>query len=129
MVVESESLSDEFNKRFVIVDKDTGEILDDAQGYGYKSARNAHAAWAYKNQDKSKVSEKAEKIEHIKKWMEEHKSFVNLMDAYAFDIAKGSARPEDKFDAKFVREMLKDKNLEVDFTAGELLNVWRKGRQ
>ena len=129
IAVESGSLSDEFNKRYVIVDKDSGEILDDAQGYGYKSAKKAYAAWVYKTRDKSQDSEKAEKREHIKKWMKEHKSFVKLMDAYAFDIAKGSARPEDKFDAKFVREMLKDKNLEVDFTAGELLNVWRKGRR
>ena len=125
IAVESGSLSDEFNKRYVIVDKDSGEILDDAQGYGYKSAKKAYAAWAYKTRDKSKDGEKAEKREHIKKWMKEHKSFVKLMDAFALDIAKGSAGPEDKFDAKFVQEMLKDNNLKVDFTPGELLSVWR----
>lgn len=35
--------------------------------------------------------------------------------------------PEDKFDAKFVKQMLKDYDLELDgFTAGDLLRVWRK---
>lgn len=36
--VRSEQLSSSYDDRFVIVDLETGEILDDAQGYGYKSA-------------------------------------------------------------------------------------------
>ena len=35
--------------------------------------------------------------------------------------------PDDKFDAKFVKQMLKDYDLELDgFTAGDLLRGWRK---
>ncbi len=34
--------------RFVIVRKDNGEVLDDAQGYGYKTAKNAYKAGWYK---------------------------------------------------------------------------------
>lgn len=49
------------------------------------------------------------------------------MDAYAFEIAKGSWGSDDKFDAKFVKKMLKESGLTPDFTAGELLKVW-KGR-
>lgn len=49
--------------------------------------------------------------------MKEHKSFVSAMDATAFEIAKGSWGPNDKFNAKLVKEMLKDANLEPDFTA------------
>lgn len=33
--------------RFVIVDDETGEVLDNAQGYGYKSAQNAYRGWNY----------------------------------------------------------------------------------
>lgn len=58
--------------------------------------------------------------------MKEHKGFVKLMDQTAFEIAKGSWGPDDKFDAKLVSEMLKENELEPDFTAGELLKVWRK---
>lgn len=125
--VESKTLSTRYEKRFVIVDKENGEILDDAQGYGYKSAQKAYAAWNYKNRDKSKDKERAKKRNAIKKWMREHKSFVNMMDQFAFEIAKGSWGKDDKFDAKFLREMLQANNLEVEFTAGELLNVWRSG--
>lgn len=39
---------DTYEKRFRIISTATGEILDDAQGYGYKTARKAYAAYAYK---------------------------------------------------------------------------------
>lgn len=126
IVVEAEGLLQQIEKRYIVVDKDTGEVLDNAQGYGYRSKQKAYAAYTYKNRDKSKDKEIVEKKKHIQQWMREHKSFVRLMDEYAFEIAKGSWGPEDKFDAKLVRKMLKDNKLEVDFTAGELLKVWRK---
>lgn len=47
------------------------------------------------------------------------------MDAYAFEMAKGTMAPDDKFDAKFVKGLLKSEGLEPDFTANELLKVWR----
>jgi hypothetical protein len=108
------------------MDKETGEVLDDAQGYGYKTAPKAYAAYAYKTRDKSKDQEIMDRRKHIRAWMKEHKSFVNAMDVYAFEIAKGSWGPDDKFDSKFVAEMLKENNLEPDFTAGELLHEWKK---
>ena len=125
-VVESSSLSGKYEKRYVIVDKDSGEILDDAQGYGYKTKQKAYAAWAYKTRDRSKDKEREEKQKHIRAWMKQHKGFVRTMDAIAFEIAKGSWGPDDKFDAKLVKEMLRENGLEVDFTAGELLNAWEK---
>ena len=126
-VVESDVLSKGYDRRYVVIDKDTGEILDDAQGYGYKTAQKAHAAWAYKNRDKSKDKAKAEKRRHIRAWLKKHKDFAEAMDTFAFEIAKGSWGPDDKFDAKFVRRMLDNNNLQVDFTAGELLRVWQSG--
>lgn len=121
----SPSLSGPYDKRYVIADTETGEVIDDAQGYGYKSAQKAYAAYGYKNRDRSKDAEKLQKKQRIKKWMKEHKSFVRTMDQVAFEIAKGSWGPDDRFDAKLVKEMLKGAGLETDFTASELLNVWR----
>ena len=111
--------------RFCIVSTETGEILDDAQGYGYKTAQKAYAAYAYKNRDKSKDKERLAKKKHIEKWMKEHKSFIKAMDDTAFQIEKGTWGPDDKFNSKIVKEMLKDFKLEPDFTANELLKVWR----
>ena len=125
IVMEDSKLSKGNEKRFVVVDKNTGEILDDAQGYGYKTIRNAYSAYAYKTRDKSKDKEKLAKKKHIQRWMKEHKNFVEMMDTIAFEIAKGSWEPDDKFNAKLVKKMLSENGLEVDFTASELLKVWR----
>lgn len=37
-----------YEVRYCIVDKKTGRVLDDANGYGYKSAYKAHKAYGYK---------------------------------------------------------------------------------
>ena len=120
-VIEDEKLSDAYDKRYVIVDKDTGEVLDDAQGYGYKSIQKAYAAYAYKTRDKSKDAEKRAKKRHIQQWLREHKGFANLMEAIAFDCVKCG----EPFNAALVKKMLKENELAPDFTAGELLRVWR----
>lgn len=116
---------EEKETRFCIIDTDTGEIVDDANGYGYKSPKKAYAGFSYKTRDKSKDKAKRAKRTHIVKWMDQHKSFVRTLNQYAFEIMKGSWGPDAKVDAKFVKELLDDNNLEVDFTPGELLRVWR----
>lgn len=42
------------------------------------------------------------------------------------EVLKGSWGPNTKFTAAFVSKMLKDSNLNPDFSAGDLLRVWRK---
>ena len=125
-VILSDTLGDSWEKRFVVVDAETGKILDDAQGYGYKSAQKAHAAYSYKTRDKSKDREKKARVNKIKAWMKDHKDFVDAMDIYAFEIAKGSWGPDEKFNTKFVKEMLEQNDLHPEFSAYELLQVWQK---
>ena len=121
-VIESPELSTPYDKRYVVVDKETGSVLDDAQGYGYRSAQKAHAAYNYKTRDKSKDAEKLAKKRHIIKWLKENKAFTRLLeDAECYSIKE----PDDRLDAALVKKLLKENNLEPDFTAGELLKVWR----
>lgn len=124
---DNEPAYDTEERRFCIISTETGEILDDAQGYGYKTAQRAYAAYGYKTRDKSQDIAKKRKQKHIRQWMKEHKSFIEAMDEIAFEIAKGSWGPEDKFDTSKVKELLKQFELEPDFTALELLKVWQKG--
>lgn len=77
-VVESKTLSSRYDRRFVIVDEETENVLDDAQGYGYKSKQKAMAAWSYKNRDKSKDAEKRKKQRIIKDWLKEHPVVATL---------------------------------------------------
>lgn len=109
--------------RYRIVSVDTGEVLDDAQGYGYKTAQKAYAGYSYKNRDKSKA--KQEKVNKIKKWMKENKSFIKYLEVIAFEIMKDSCCNE-TINATIVNELLKENKLSPDFTANELLKVWRK---
>lgn len=125
-VEELKSLSSWNNRRYAVVDNATGKVLDNAQGYGYKSVSGARAAWRYKTRDRSKDTEKAAREQAIRSWMKEHKSFVRTMDQYAFEIAKGSWGPDDKMDAGLVKQMLEENDLHPDFTPGQLLAVWRK---
>ena len=113
--------------RYVIKDTENGSIVDDAQGYGYKTAQKAYAGWSYKNRDKSKDRERAAKEYVIEKWMKENKSFIKLLDTLAFEKWKDSYG-SDKADTKFVIELLKENGYkDLPFTARELLKCWEKG--
>lgn len=118
--------TDGYETRYCVVSAETSEILDDAQGYGYKTIQKAHAAYRYKTRDRSKDAEKRAKERKIRKWLKEHSDFSSAMDRIAFEIAKGSWGPDDKFDAKLVRQMLKESGLEPNFSAGDLLKIWRR---
>lgn len=68
-------------KRWIIVNSETGEIIDDAQGYGYKSIQNAYKAIHYKL-NKNKIDKEKETIF---KFIRNHKSFfkrlmINISD-------------------------------------------------
>ena len=68
-VVKNEALSDNYDIRYVVVDKETGEVLDNAQGYWYRTVQAAYKAWAYKTRDRSKDKEKAQRRKEIRSWM------------------------------------------------------------
>ena len=68
--VYSRKLSQRGEARYIIINVTTGEILDDAQGFGYKSMKKAYAGYYYKrNYAKERETEnislfKAENIEN-----------------------------------------------------------------
>ena len=111
--------------RYVIMNKETGEVLDDAQGYGYRSAQKAYAAYAWKTRDRSKDKEKQAKEKAIRTWMKQHRAFVNALDQLAFDIVSGGD-PNEKITTKTVRDLLDELNIETEFEPNDILRVWRK---
>ena len=58
--------SDKAERRYVIKDMESGEIVDDAQGYGYKSAQKAYAGWAYKRRISPRIPRKRKKRERYR---------------------------------------------------------------
>lgn len=70
--------------RYIIINPNTGEILDDAQGYGYRSPQKAHAAWNYKHpSSKSSHNRKVNK-----QYLKTHKHLGDDWGAWALDIVK-----------------------------------------
>ena len=129
-VVESPKLSKQYDKRYEIVDADTGEILDNAQGYGYKDIRGAYAAWGYKHRDKKKDAEKKKRYAAARAWLKQHKDIQDIFDGCAFEIAKGSWGPDANVDTQFVKDILKDNGLDIKnegFKPFDLYNILMKG--
>ena len=124
--IKSKELSEPNNPRYVIVDAETSEILDDAQGYGYKSAQNAYAGYGYKNRDKSKDTKKKQEEREIRQWWKKHNELKCDLEYLAFEIAKGGYGPDAEFNAKFLKEVMKERGIESEFPAGKLLKVWCK---
>ena len=123
-VVLDGTLSTETDKRYVIIDTLTGEVLDNAQGYGYKSERKAYASYSYKTRDKSRDKEKALKASQIKKWLDENKDFTEALDTYAFETTRGLPSTQSEVDLALVKALLKASRLKTDFTPSEILRCW-----
>ena len=110
--------------RYRIVEPETRKVLDDAQGYGYKSEINAVRAWVFKNRSPEKKEKDEADKKAVKKWCSENKSIVRTLDRFAFEIAKGSWGPDDNFDANFVENFMKEEGIDLPFSAKTLLKYW-----
>lgn len=109
-----------------MIDIRTGEILDDAQGYGYKTKTKAFAAFCYKrDHNKSDIKKKKAIKNTIKKWLEKHQNFSDLLDMYFLEIAKGQHGEDAKFDEQLVRDILKENEIELkSFFVKQLLEYY-----
>ena len=121
----SKALSSVGDPRYIIVDTETGEILDDAQGYGFKSVQKAYACFAYKNVSPQEKKSRELTKKAVQKWCKDHKSFVGFLEDDAFHIAKGSYGPDDNFDEKWVQNAFIEAGYkDLPFTAREFLKYW-----
>ncbi len=102
----------ENEKRFIMIDENTGEVIDDAQGYGYKTKQKAYSAYNYKyGGGKDRHSE-------YKKFWRERKDIAKfigkLYSMWIKEILKGEiteddilAEVEKEFGQKIPKKMLK----------------------
>jgi hypothetical protein len=100
------------NNRFIIVHHETGEIIDDVQGYGYKTIESANKAlwWKYKN-----GKEKIEKEKNdFKEWISdsENKKLLReieeLFEINFKELMRGEIKGKDIF-----KEIEKRKNIQI----------------
>jgi hypothetical protein len=123
VVKRSLDLSTPNNNRYIVISTVTGEIVDDAQGYGYKSPQKAWAAFQWKLRNGNPTS--AEKNIAITRWLDKHPSFVDTLNDVALDIGKGRG-PDDRITPRIVQNLLNEMQLTVDFTPRDILKMWRE---
>ena len=65
-------------RRFIIINEETGEILDDAQKYGYKTEQSAYkASWFKYGGGESKINKEKSETKNFFKTHPEIKDFIN----------------------------------------------------
>ena len=79
-VVVSVVLSSSYDKGYVVVDQASGEVLDDVQGYGHKSAQYAHRAYSYKSVPPKKKRQREAVKRRVERWCAEHTEFMQHVD-------------------------------------------------
>ena len=119
-VVVSSSLSDGYDRRYVVVDAATDEVLDDAQGYGYKTAQNAHRAHAYKSMSPQKKRQRAAAKKGVRRWCEKHSEFMADVERSMLYALKDG----EEFTESDVAALVTDHCLEPRFTVKELMRHW-----
>ena len=119
-VVASAALSSNLDKRYVVVDEATGEIVDDAQGYGYKSAQNAHRAHAYKSMPPKKKRQRDVAERQVQHWCAEHPDFMQHVEQSMFYAMKDGQNVTEAD----VRAILAEHGLELSFSVKDLMRHW-----
>lgn len=112
----------DLSTRYMIVDAETGEVLDDAQGYGYTSARAAYSSWNYKL-NYLHNSERKSQIDAASKWLQEHPDFAdNLIDGMFI-----AAKSGETVRTKDVTQLLRQSGFtDLPFSTSILLKALKK---
>lgn len=118
----SPALSSQYNPRYVIIDTETGEILDDAQGYGYTSAQKAHIGYSYKTRDQTKDKEKAEQKLAVHLWIRNHRKFMEALLEAEIGFWKREGENLTAVDIKAMLEHYDD----CPFTPIQILRGWKR---
>ncbi|RBR32679.1 hypothetical protein [Enterococcus cecorum] len=120
--VYSKKLSQRGEARYIIINVTTGEILDDAQGFGYKSKKKAYAGYYYKrNYAKEKNQNKA-----VEYWLHSHPEFCDELTYHVFAHFKEGKK--EKLDENLVQMLLREFGLDAPCKINKLITVWEKLR-
>jgi hypothetical protein len=119
-VVVGASLSSNHDKRFVVVDEATGEVLDDAQGYGYKTAQNAHRAHAYASMPARAKRQRDASRRRVLRWCELHPEVVQDLEQSRLYAMKDG----EDVSVTDVRALLTEHGLELPFPVEDLMKHW-----
>lgn len=104
--------------RYIIINSDTGEVFDDAQGYGYKTAQKAYAAFAWKKKSPDELIAINALKQTVQDWCSSHSDIVRDIQDTAFESIKNNER----YSIEEIEQLIPDDvRAEMPFTVKELL--------
>lgn len=119
-VVVSPSLSKDHDRRYVIIDATTGDVLDDAQGHGYKTAQNAHRAYAYMSIPPEKKRGRKATKQKVQRWCANHPEFMHDVEQTMLYAIKDG----DTITTTDVGQLLTQHGLTPPFSIDDLMRHW-----
>lgn len=120
-VVEDKTLGEnEWDRRYVVVDAETGEVLDNAQGYGYKSIQNAYKAYSYKSKHKNPKQYARAMKRKVNDFINEHKKFFDDLSENMLEALKEGEEITDKQ----IKKLIEDNGIVLPFSFSELKRYW-----
>lgn len=108
--------------RWCVVDMH-GNLLDDAQGYGYKSKQNAARAYSYKIKPKWQKEDRKKLDKQIKSWMKENQEFCRDLEDIQFRLIKENYGSK-AINTAGIKDLWAEYNLNPPFSARDFLRVW-----
>ena len=114
VAVRDEKRSRPWDVRFVLVDTDSGKVVDDAHGWGYHTPDNAYASWRWQCRTLGGQNSRDQLArKEVRRFRTSHKEF---MDQLKRRIKEGGC------DVPAVGQMLREAGFrDLDFTAADLL--------
>ena len=118
------SMDTNYTPRYILVDETTGEIVDDAQGYGYKGERKAYSTFYYKHRDKTKDGEKRRIKKLVIKFCKDNPELIEDLLDLEFHILKMNDK-NITFNSKIVSDYFKNCGIDnLDFSIEDFLKYW-----
>ena len=114
----SEMLSTVDDPRFIMVDMETGEIVDDADGRGFKTMQKAYAAWNFKM-----CKEYPPEILRAGEWLERNKDVVEDFNALN---ARRQIGLSDGVTKEYCEYILSNLEPEANFSPSNLKHAWEQ---
>lgn len=123
--VKSETLSEEKSPRYVIIDRWTGEVLDDNDGLGYTTIEKAYNCYEYLLNS----AEENYRRRRALSWLLNYADFdKKMLDIYLEIKNTGIWHGYRNFNKTLVEFLLSEYGyMDVDFQAQDLIKVWNKG--
>lgn len=124
-VARSDSLSKPGDPRYWVIHPTTGEILDDAGGYGYKSIPNAHRGYSYKKKAKEEKKRLQAELKTIQKWERENEDIYDrLIDTVAQQCKFDSDFTPSETEFRFFFEGAGVNIEELPFSLNDFAKCW-----